>query len=759
LAAQGAAGTVANSAAFVTGENSLYVFNNTNGTLNVLDTIVRLTGVTALSGPDLLIGSQGTGNAVTLTAAAALSTNASSNTLASGVTSAANDTVTAPARFLIGSTLTGGLGDDTLALSMNASTATSGGGTATLTSADLANVSGFEFMTLASFVPAVADDAFTYNIDLNPANIAANSTLTVTSSYSGLRSDGFTTGGNLVFDADRIVDATSRLNFTGVAANDSVRGGAGNDTINGGAGNDTILGGAGDDVLSGGDGNDGITLGTGNDNVSGGNGIDTITADVNLTSRDTISGGAGNDTLTFSTATAATNDAAGEAAVTNTTAINNVTGVEAIEFTAVAGALTGARITAANTIAPTATSAFATDTTAVTFTQTAAVNSTLNFSNLTRGIAVVGGGAVDVITGGTGADTITGGAGADNLAGGEGNDTFIIGAVADFAANETIAGGAGVGDTISWRSTAAGATLTLTADVTGIENVTITPVTATHTNILDAALVATALNITGSGAADTITGTVGNDTISGGAGADTLLGGDGNDSLVGGADADTLNGAAGNDTLNGGEGADRILGGAGLNTVDITETTAAVDTVVLSHGGTGNVTTVTGFATTGAAVDIIETSAVGGGGAGTLTVTGLAGARKIVGTGGDDIVAGSAETFITVAANSGAVNGAATALGAIKLTTGAASFGAAIGTSVIALDVAAAGANNVDAGELILVSWYDSANGQMVWGAVDSSTDGTLGNITQNDTFFEMARVTMTAADFAALGAANFTFA
>ena len=81
---------------------------------------------------------------------------------------------------------------------------------------------------------------------------------------------------------------------------------------------------------------------------------------------------------------------------------------------------------------------------------------------------------------------------------------------------------------------------------------------------------------------DILDGGVGNDTLEGGYGNDTLHGGDGadilngdagndtlngdagNDTLEGGADADTLNGGAGDDTLEGGADADRLDGGAGV---------------------------------------------------------------------------------------------------------------------------------------------------------------------------------------------------
>jgi hypothetical protein len=88
-------------------------------------------------------------------------------------------------------------------------------------------------------------------------------------------------------------------------------------------------------------------------------------------------------------------------------------------------------------------------------------------------------------------------------------------------------------------------------------------------------------SITGTGAADTINGGAGSDTISGGAGTDSLVGGTGADSITGGNGADTITGGSGNDTI------------------VLTETTAAVDNVILNYSEAGtNVDTVIGFTTT-----------------------------------------------------------------------------------------------------------------------------------------------------------------
>ena len=206
-------------------------------------------------------------------------------------------------------------------------------------------------------------------------------------------------------------------------------------------------------------------------------------------------------------------------------------------------------------------------------------------------------------------------------------------------------------------------------------------------------------------------------------------------------------------TLSRGEAADTIDAGAGLNSVILTETTAAIDTVVLTAGGSANVTTVTGFAVaTAGANDLISLTA------GEITPTGRGAAGTLTTTVGADFGAGAGtDVFVTAGTSAGTVNAAGTAGGVVKLTGGAASFAAAIGTTTVTLGTGA-GATLVEANELIAVTWFDSVNNQLVIGAVDSSTDGTIGNITQNDTFYEMGRVAMTAADFALFGAANLTF-
>jgi Ca2+-binding RTX toxin-like protein len=281
LAAQNNGDGIAYRAAFVTGENSLYVFQNTNGTLHVNDTVIKLTGVTALAAGDLLLGSQATGNAVTLSAASAVvrttgtvtgaaATTAGTNTpIDSANTTDNNDTITSTVARATGSTIDGGAGSDTLALSIGAAT------TGTITAANMAAITNVETITLANRANTLADTV-DYNISISRENVANNSVLTVTSSHSGVAADGSLRATGATISAADITGnrasgvavANARVSITGGSAHDLITGGDFNDTLVGGAGNDSLNGGAGVDNVSGGDGNDQITVGANDGTVA-----------------------------------------------------------------------------------------------------------------------------------------------------------------------------------------------------------------------------------------------------------------------------------------------------------------------------------------------------------------------------------------------------------------------------------------------------------------------------------------------------------
>ncbi len=90
-------------------------------------------------------------------------------------------------------------------------------------------------------------------------------------------------------------------------------------------------------------------------------------------------------------------------------------------------------------------------------------------------------------------------------------------------------------DTISYTPSAAD-TLTITANVTNVEAVTIG---GTAAGSVDASAAVNGLAITGNGAANTLVGSGFGDTLVGGGDGDTLVGGGGNDTIDGGSGTDT----------------------------------------------------------------------------------------------------------------------------------------------------------------------------------------------------------------------------
>ncbi len=182
---------------------------------------------------------------------------------------------------------------------------------------------------------------------------------------------------------------------------------------------------------------------------------------------------------------------------------------------------------------------------------TPAVNSTAHDVDGTATADVIyGGDGVDTLAGLGGNDEIAGRGGADIINAGEGDDSVVIIAASEFASGETIEGGSGT-DTLYFVGAGAGDSLSLSADVIGVEAVTILdPVTFTGAGTtaldLDASAVGNGLTITGNDGANTITGTAFGDTINSGGGDDTIVWtiGAGSDTVDGGG-----NGTAAGDLI------------------------------------------------------------------------------------------------------------------------------------------------------------------------------------------------------------------
>jgi hypothetical protein len=132
---------------------------------------------------------------------------------------------------------------------------------------------------------------------------------------------------------------------------------------------------------------------------------------------------------------------------------------------------------------------------------------------------------------------------------------------------------------------------TNTTAATASDSLTITAVESTLVNNIDASAFTGVLTITGLATALIATGA----TIEGGSGVDNITGGAGADVINGNAGADVIIGGAGADAISGGEGADTITGGLDSDTITLTETTRAIDTVVLTTGGAVALTTIVDF--------------------------------------------------------------------------------------------------------------------------------------------------------------------
>jgi Ca2+-binding RTX toxin-like protein len=159
--------------------------------------------------------------------------------------------------------------------------------------------------------------------------------------------------------------------------------------------------------------------------------------------------------------------------------------------------------------------------------------------------------ATNSATGADGNDSVVGMTGA---LGSESNDSLVGDALDNYfegrGGNDTIDGGAGLRDVVSYQNATAGVSVSLATGMSG-----------------GGAGVDTILNtedLRGSELHDTLTGSDGDNRIQGRAG---------NDSIVGGAGVDSIHGGFGNDTLTGGTGSDVFLFGAGEGVDEITDYT------------------------------------------------------------------------------------------------------------------------------------------------------------------------------------------
>jgi Ca2+-binding RTX toxin-like protein len=433
-------------------------------------------------------------------------------------------------------------------------------------------------------------------------SLTTNSTGAVTISASGMtaKADGTNTFtlSNVAFSGtagtisivgsagmDTITSSNVRSTIDGGAGRDSLTGGTAADSLIGGADNDTLVGAGGNDVISGGDGVDTINVSgaAGETNVSGGAGNDTIIINSRLSASDTIDGGDGIDTIAINATdiTALNGMTFGQGSTLN----GNISNIEKVSVGALASSGTSTNILDMSRL------------------------DNINYVVLTAaGVAATQvSGMVDAstveITGDMGdTDTLT-------LAYASTTGTQSLTLVANFSATADLGVVAAAGiENVTVNSTSTNATPSGVTNTLGLTIAAATTLTVTGNSILDAnesAINATTINASANTAGFHVLGGSANQTITGTSAADNIDGGAGADTISGGSGADTLAGGSGADSITAGEGADTITGGSGNDTIVLTETTAAVDDVVINYSEAGaSIDTVTGFATTSSGDEI-----------------------------------------------------------------------------------------------------------------------------------------------------------
>lgn len=460
--------------------------------------------------------------------------------------------------------LTGSSRDDTLTGSIAANTIDGGDGDDLLDGGQGAD----------SLVGGNGSDTVTYaNASGGPVGIS----LTLVAGAATVSAGGTDAGNDTLSGIEHIVGSASNDSLVGDTVANSLSGANGDDTIDGGDGDvvDTLAGGSGVNTLSYashtatgtgvsvnlltmtvlGNGVVGDDVISGFRHVTGSGGDDALTGD---TSANSLAGGGGNDTLIGGVGDD-TLDGGG--------------GVDTVSY-ATATRVDGNPLLSADT--------------GVTILSTGLGSYTVATGSSNAGSDVLSG--IEYLVGTTGTDSILGDAGANSIVGGDGNDTIDGG---DGNVVDTLDGGAGTGDLLSYASLATGS---------GV-NVSLLTSTASGGGGVD--VISNFEGLIGSQYADTLTGDNGNNTIEGGGGNDSLVGNAGTDLLsfasasasvtvnlngsvvtnpvsavaaaalrATGLGTDTLSGfenvlmGSGNDTVYGDGASNSITGGAGDDWID-----------------------------------------------------------------------------------------------------------------------------------------------------------------------------------------------
>ncbi|WP_439375552.1 beta strand repeat-containing protein [Bradyrhizobium sp. DASA03120] len=529
-------------------------------------------------------------------------------------------------------TITGGTGDDTITLG------------ATQTSGTIDLVSGTDTLNLA----AGSNTLSISNVDTVNGS-SSNDTLTLTAAF---------TGGTIDL-AGGTADVLNLGNFTNtltVSNTETITGGTGSDAITLGAAqaSGTIDLGAGTDSLTLANGGNTLTV-KNTETITGGTGNDAITLGAAQASG-TIDLGAGTDSLTLA-------NGGNTLTVSNTETITGGTGSDAITLGAAQASGTidlgagtdsltlangGNTLTVKNT--ETITGGTGNDAIALGAAQASGTidlgtgTDSLTLANGTNTLTVKN---TETITGGTGDDTITLGAtqtsgtidlvsGTDTLNLAAGSNTLSI-------SNVDTVNGSSSNDTLTLTAAFTGGTIDLaggTADVLNLGNFTNT-LTVSNTETITGGTGSDAITLGAAQASGTIDLGAGTDSLTlanGGntltvSNTETITGGTGNDAI-------TLGAAQASGTIDLGAGTDSLTLANGGNTLTVSNT----ETIT---GGTGNDAITLGTAQASGTINL---------GAGTDSLTLANGGNTLTVSNTETITGGTGADRITVDATDSTIN-------------------------------------------------------------------------------------------------------
>ena len=546
----------------------------------------------------------------------------------------------------LGNSLEGGAGADSIVGNDGVDTASYAGATAGIT-VDLStgrgtagDAAGDTLVGIENALGSTHDDVLVASsganrLDGGNGNDAASyihSTAGVVVNLGDTLSEtGGDAAGDTMVSIENVIGSDYSDTITGTTGANLIIGGKGADSLNGGSGTDTIsyagsfagvVVNLGDTLSEAGGEAEGDTL-VGFENVVGSAHADVLTGDSlgnelrGEAGADTLDGELGADTLVGGGDSDYLDGDGGNDTLIGGEGADNLIGGSGTDIASYSSAAAGVVVSLATGLG----------------TAGEATKDTLSGIENLEGSAFAdnlsGDGSANLLQGGDGDDTIIGAAGADTIEGGEGDDLVEGGAGGD-----SLSGNNG-NDTLTYAASASGVTVSLAAG-TGSGG---DAASDTHSGFE---------HLIGSASADALTGDTLSNRIEGGSGADTIDGGNNSDTLIGGADGDAITGGNGNDLIVGGAGADNLAGGADIDTVDYSESDAAIIVNLAAGTGSGGhavgdtlsgVEQIVGSAHNDSVVgDSLGNALTGGEGADTLS--GAAGADTLIAGAGDDQLSG-----------------------------------------------------------------------------------------------------------------------